>query len=118
MATRKSKVLLMKSWEKRLEAAYLSGADTNPLEARHKDKISFTDRLDREHPGYIRQLYRYAEKTVGNQASFEDLTWTMNGKSFTKEEKPDTKFNRMNLYRWFNQQGGKEKSPMEKLYLS
>ena len=27
-------------------------------------------------------------------------------------------FNTMNLYRWFKQQGGKEKSPMEKPYLT
>ena len=109
---------LTKTWEKRLEAAYLSGADTNPLETRYKRRISLADRLDKEHPGYIRQLYRYAEKIIGNQASFEDLARTMNCKSFTEEEKPETKFNRVTLHRWFNQQGGKAKSPMEKPYLS
>ena len=42
----------------------------------------------------------------------------MNSKSLCKENKPQTKFNTMNLYRWFKQQGSKEKSPMEKPYLA
>lgn len=34
------------------------------------------------------------------------------------EKRPETRFNAMNLYRWFHQHGGKEKSPLEKPYLT
>ena len=34
------------------------------------------------------------------------------------EDRPEIKFNWMNLFRWFHKQAGTEKSPMEKPYLS
>ena len=109
---------LDKTWGKRLEEAYLNGSDTQPLRSRHKGSTSYTDKLERSNPGYIRELYRYAEKTIGNQASYEQLARVMNEKSKTYSSKPLTKFNTTNLYRWFKTQGGTEKSPKEKPYLT
>ena len=47
---------LHKTWDMRLEAAIISRADTNPLRARHKGKIAYTDKIEKEHPGFIRFL--------------------------------------------------------------
>ena len=97
----------------------MSGVDQHPLRAHYKGRTAYTYKLERAHPGYIRELYRYAERTIGHQASFEDLARVMNDKSkVALEDRPDTTFNATNLFRWFHQQGGKKKSPMEKPYLS
>ena len=112
---------LDKTWGTRLENAFVNGSDTRPFLGRYTGRISYTDRLEKTHPGYIRQLYRYAEKTVGNQATFQSLANTMNKKSAVhnrNDGKPLTKFNKWNLWRWFKQQGGAEKSPREKPYLT
>ena len=42
----------------------------------------------------------------------------MNSKTKTKPLLPLTKFNQKNVMRWFKQQGGKEKSPKEKPFLT
>ena len=42
----------------------------------------------------------------------------MNEKSKQCPSKPLTRFNATNLYRWFKTQGGKERSPKEKPYLT
>ena len=110
---------LTETWQPRLDAAFISGADQRPLRSKHKGRTAYTDKLERSHPGYIRELYRYAERTLGGQASFEDLAQTMNNKSEVRaEQRPSTNFNTMNLFRWFHQQGGKDKSPIEKPYLT
>ena len=110
---------MQRMWEKRLEAAFDSGADTNPLKALHKGRIPYTEKLENEHPGYIRELFRYAQNNVGSQARYEDLARVMNLKSEVDEKgRPVTCFSRDILMRWFHQQGGKLKSPVEKPYLS
>ena len=35
-----------------------------------------------------------------------------------EEQRPETKFNSTNLYRWFKKSGGEDKSPKEKPYLT
>ena len=110
---------MQKTWDKRLEGALNSGADTNPLKALHKGRIPYTEQLEKEHPGYARELLRYAQKTIGSQASYEDLARVMNEKSQVDEKRaPETRFSQDILYRWFHQQGGLLNSPVEKPYLS
>ena len=63
----------------------------------------------------ICKLYRYAEKTIGNQASYTDLANCMNEKSAVNcELQQQTKFTTCNAWLWFKQQGDKEKSPKKK----
>ena len=45
---------LDRTWDRRLKAAFASGADTNPLKARHKGSTSYTNRLEKQYPRYIR----------------------------------------------------------------
>ena len=48
---------MQKMWKKCLEAEFDSGVDTNPLKALHKGRIPYTEKLENEHPGYIRELF-------------------------------------------------------------
>lgn len=67
-----------KRWQPRLDAAIISGTDQRPLHFKHKRQTAYTDKLEVAHPSFIRELYRYTEKTLGKQASINDLARTMN----------------------------------------
>ena len=89
------------------------------LKAHHKGSVAYTEKLEAEYPGYIHVLYRYTERTIGNQLRYEDIAQTMNNKSAVDTEgQRETKFNRYCLRCWFILNGGKEKSPLEKPCLS
>ena len=61
----------------------------------HKGSVADTTQLEAEYPSYIHELYRYAKKTLGNQARYEDLAKCMNARSrVAGEERHDTKFNK------------------------
>ena len=72
---------LDKTWGKRLEKVYLGGSDISPLRSNVRGPTVYTDKLQKQHPGYIHELYRYAKKAVGNQASHEVLAQCMDEKS-------------------------------------
>lgn len=109
---------LEKVWRERLNQCHINGSNTRPLQTRYMGRTKYTDKIESDYPGYIREMYRYAEKTIGNQSSFTALAKTMNSKSATIKDKPTLQMNKMKLFRWFKQQGGKEKSPLPKPYLT
>ena len=67
-----------------MENSYILGADTHPLRGQQKGSRSYTDKFEEEHPGIICQLYPYAEKRIGNQASYADLANCMDEKAAVK----------------------------------
>ena len=101
-----------------MNAAYEKGDDRRPLKGKHKGLTSYTDKFEEQYPCTIRKLFRYAQNTIGNQASYQDLARVMNSKAKGMASMPQTKFNSMNVWCWFRQQGGKEKSPKEKPFLT
>ena len=108
---------LDKTWGKRLEKAYIGGSGISPLRSNVRGPTVYTNKLQKQYPGYIHKLYRYAEKAAGNQASHEVLAQCMNKKSKRRPGFPITKFNKSSIWRWFKGQGGNERSPKEKPYL-
>ena len=112
-------MVLDRLWRRRLTLAHVTGDDTDPLKVKHKGSTSYTDKLEKKHPGYIHELFRRAQRELGNQATFRELANEMNKQSgISNSERPTTTFNTSNLYRWFNQLGGKQKLPIEKPYLT
>ena len=78
-------------------------------------KIAFLDFTNKKHPGYVHELYRYASNTLGAKASFFAISLCMNERSQIVSETRDSfNINRRQLNNWFNDNGGKEISPIEK----
>ena len=77
----------------------------------------YTNKFEEQYPGKIRKLFRYAQNTIGNQATYQDLARVMNSKAKGMASLPQIKFNLINVWCWFHQQGGKETHPKEKLFL-
>ena len=64
-------------------------------------------------------LFRHTQITIGNQASYADIADCINKKARAMSDLHlQTTFNLVNIYRWFKQQQGKEKSPKEQPYLT
>lgn len=106
-----------KTWGKRAEESYQTGSTTNPMKSRNKGSVSYVAKFEEEHPGKVRELYRYAERTIGNQSSYRELAHCMNEKARV-DGLGETKFSAKKVWRWFKDQGGKEKSPIEKPLLT
>lgn len=109
---------LESTWGNRLDNAFQTGTDTNPLGNNIKGKVSYVVKFTAEHgPGSIRQLFRSAQDTIGNQANYTEIANCMNEKA-SANGWGETKFKANNVRKWFLSQGGKTKSPKEKPYLT
>jgi len=109
---------LESTWGKRLDNAFQTGTDTNPLGNNIKGKVSYVVKFTAEYgTGSIRQLFRYAQDTIGNQANYTEIANCMNEKARANGW-GETKFKANNVRKWFLSQGGKTKSPKEKPYLT
>ena len=111
------------TWGARLIAdAYETGSNPRPLQGRGKGRVSIIDKVEMLEPGLVRKHYRYAEKTIGNQASFENLARTMTLKAKAEGKVLPggvaIRYNKTSLHRWFKSQGGKDKSAKEKPFLT
>jgi len=96
-----------------------NGESVDPLSPSNAGSKKYTDELDKEHPGYLHELFRYAQVVKGSLSTFTELAETMNQKSGTPgENRPTICLSRKQLSIWFYQQGGKESSPVEKPLLT
>ena len=92
---------LDKTWQKRMEDSYHLGSDNHPLCGHYKGARRYTDRFDDKNQGCVLKYFGYAQKAIGNQASWADLAACMNRKAeldnCTVGGKKAT-FNSSNLY--------------------
>ena len=80
-----------------------------------RGRVAYTEKIEKAHPGYLHELYRYATLTKGAMATFQELADCMNSKSATAEEtRMNITLHSFQLYRWWKKNGGKEKSSIEK----
>jgi hypothetical protein len=106
-------------WDGELEKSLETGEGAgNCLSPKHAGRNGYTAEIDRQHPGYLRELFRYATKVKGARASYEELAATMNLKSAAPgEDRPEVSLSRKQLRDWFKANNGKEKSTKEKSLL-
>jgi hypothetical protein len=110
--------MLETTWQTRMIDYFATDIGPAPLRSLNKGKKSYSDELEKEHPGYLHKLYRLAVKQVGHQASFKRLARVMNNASTTPafNNIPNTHLTEYNVRRFFNQFNGTLKSPLEKPY--
>jgi len=102
---------IYRTWEARLEQAYTSGADVAPLHRKHVGSASYIDKVEKDHPGLIRELFEYAEASIGRDAPYGEKAMIMNEKSIEDSSDnpamPVLKLNKSNLNYWVNGRKGK-----------
>ena len=101
---------LNRTWATRQNESYIKGNNVRPFRNNHRGRTKYTDTIEAQFPGRLRVLYRYAERTLGNQASFIDIEVCMNNKANIDYINMSLKMNKINLFRWFKTHGGHEKS--------
>ena len=89
---------------------------TSPCQPKRKSCLP--QKFEEKNPGIIRTCYRYAEKTIGNQASFKMLATIMVSKAKSLPGIGHVKFTAYNVRVWFKKQGGKDRSAKEKPFLT
>ena len=100
----------MKQFDTYLECGTLPQFDSN-----HGGSLSYTNKIEEDHPLYLIYLWRYATATIGPKASFEEITSLMNRKSTaTNDDRPSLKLQKLQVFRWFHKLKGKQISTVEK----
>ena len=84
----------------------------NPLASKHKGSVAYLETIKMSNPGYVRRLFRYAQKIRGTLASYAELADAMNSKSAV--ELPPISASRKQVNKWFTKEGGKEFAPTTK----
>ena len=102
-------------WREQLYARLVEGG-ANPIGRKAvRGRTAYTDKIEKDEPGYLRQLYRYATRMKGAMSNFQELADCMNAKSAAPDESRMTiSIHRLQLYRWWKKEGGTEKSSIEK----
>jgi hypothetical protein len=73
------------------------------------------DEIEKLHPGYLRELFRHAQKVKGVKATFAELADAANQKSAAPgEERSTLLVGKTQMYKWFHANGGTEKSSLER----
>jgi hypothetical protein len=108
------------AWDKCLQNSLQTGEDTDKaVSPRHAGSTSYITRIKSSYPGYLRELWRYAIKTKGSGASFQELADTMNEKSAAPaEERVELSISTGQLSAWFTLNNGKQRSSKEKPMLT
>jgi len=107
------------SWYGSINAAITGGENNDPLSPSRSGRARYVDIIEEEHPGYLRELYRYAESTLGATATWQEFVEIINLKSAAPgEERPTLSISRKQLARWFQKNGGKEVSVVERPLLT
>ena len=71
----------------------------NPLDSNHRGTKKYTDEIDKRYPGYLVQLFRFAQKTAGAKAGFVVLAETMNLKSaIESDNRPTLNLHHLQVY--------------------
>ena len=94
---------------------YMETGNISKLDLQHKGRVSYVDEIEAQFPGYVRELFRNAQNTVGNLATYFELANNMNAKSASPgEHRPALHLHEATVRRWFISQNGSEKTASEK----
>ena len=109
------------AWDDKVNTSIKNGSSsssiptvTPPLAPNHKGTASYSSKIDKGNPGYIRRLFRYAQNIKGALATFDELAQSINVKSETIDNQPTINLGRRQLQNWFTDQGDKEFVPTTK----
>lgn len=112
----------VKKWDAILMSSYETGENAaDCLSPKHSGSIKYVEDIEKRHPRYIRELFRYATKLKGSGALYQELADTMNLKSEVPGETRATlNLSRWQLVDWFKdkKQNGKHVSSKEKPMLT
>lgn len=106
-------------WYGKLNNAIAAGESNDPVSPSYCGSKKYTYIIEKQHPGYLHELYRYEESIKGNLATFQELSDVINSKSTAPGEQQATlSISWRQLAAWFRYQGGKEISAVEKPLLT
>ena len=109
----------MAAWYGGLNEAIRLGESQDPLSPSWSGSVSYVSTIEKTHPGYLHQLFRNAQKILGNLATYQEIVANMNEKSaMSGEQQATLTLTRKQLSEWFCKNNGKERSVIEKPLLT
>jgi hypothetical protein len=77
-------------WEAEINEAISVGVNQDPLSPQHSGRTSYCEQIEKKHPHYHHELYRYAIKTRGAKSTYAEIADVMNQKSGAPGEARET----------------------------
>ena len=107
-------------WFSKLNKMVATGEGAiDPLSPSYAGTKKYMTTIEEQCPGYLHELFRYAQLVKGSLATYPELVEAMNEKSAVPgEERPSITISKWQLVDWFKNNGGVEKSPIEKPLLT
>ena len=87
------------TWRAQIEYSYQTSSNNHLLCAQNQGAQEYTDKFNAKHPGEVLKLFRYTQRTIGNQASYADLAHCVNnaGVDWINLNRNKSKFNSTNV---------------------
>ena len=102
-------------WVGKINDAIVSGESADPVSPVYCGSSKYVKTIEDNNPGYLHELFRYAQQVKGSIGTFSELKEVMNEKSSAPgENRPTLSLSRRQLSDWFRVNGGKEMSAVEK----
>ena len=102
-------------WVGKIYDAILTGESADPVSPVYCGSSKYVTTIEKNNPGYLHELFRYAQSVKGNVATFAELKEVMNEKSSAPgENRPTLSISCQQLSDWFQTNGGKQISAVEK----
>ena len=111
----------VKEWDAMLSSGYnandvLKNAQMGPADGK------YTDKIERQYPGFLHKAYRLASKELSGEATWNELALEMNRLSATPEMqqdgKPALEMSKWKLKTWFKENRGKLRKTIERPLLT
>lgn len=93
----------VRAWFKSLQDAFLAGEPKLGLQNGQTGSQKVLDKLEKSHPGYVRELFHYAQQTCGPKVTFKKLAERMKARSADPHEERPTilKLDRRQVADWY-----------------
>ncbi len=99
----------LERWLERVGRSAFSDSALILIDNHHMGSTSYTDSITAQHPTHLHELYRSATNLLGDDATFARIVEQMNQQSAVNQDLPTLNLTRLQLYRWFKKNNGKEK---------
>jgi len=111
---------MLPAWEAKIRNVLDTGEESKMATSpKHAGSVSYVEKIEERYPGYVRELWRYAIRTLGAGATYNELAECINAKSAVPgEDCPELSLSRRQLRNWFRSQGGIERSSKERPLLT
>ncbi len=96
-------------WIKNIEQSAMRNEAGNVLAKKFRGKTSYTETITNAHPTYLHEMWRQVTRTIGDAATYHEISIQMNLQSEALHNRPMLQLDKFKLWRWFKKNKGQKR---------